>query len=115
MERVVVAKIWEIPAGERKIVVPFRGRAGIGVFNVKRFILRGAQHLPAQAWPALHGRTERLGCHRRRAPSVQTAAIAVDGLGEILRCPWHQWPFDIATGKCPDGFDRSGQDLSGED
>ena len=32
---VVVGKVWEIPPGERKIVVPFRGRAGIGIFNIK--------------------------------------------------------------------------------
>ena len=33
-------------------------------------------------------------------PSTHGATIAVDGLGEILRCPWHQWAFDIATGRC---------------
>ena len=32
--RVVVGKVAEIPEGGRKLVVPFRGRAGIGVFNV---------------------------------------------------------------------------------
>ena len=35
MRRVVVGKVAEIPEGTRKLVVPFRGRAGIGVFNVK--------------------------------------------------------------------------------
>ena len=34
MASVVIGKVDEIPPGERKIVVPFRGRAGIGVFNV---------------------------------------------------------------------------------
>ena len=33
-------------------------------------------------------------------PSTPGATIAVDGLGEVLRCPWHQWAFDIATGRC---------------
>ena len=33
-------------------------------------------------------------------PSTRGATIAVDGLGEVLRCPWHQWAFDIATGRC---------------
>ena len=33
-QRVVVGKATEIPVGARKLVVPFRGRAGIGVFNV---------------------------------------------------------------------------------
>ena len=26
--------------------------------------------------------------------------ISVDRSGEILRCPWHQWPFEIETGRC---------------
>ena len=30
MARVVVGKVSEIPPGKRKIVVPFRGKAGIG-------------------------------------------------------------------------------------
>ena len=34
MARVVIGKVSEIPPGNRKIVIPFRGRAGIGVFNV---------------------------------------------------------------------------------
>ena len=21
-------------------------------------------------------------------------------MDEVLRCPWHQWPFEIATGSC---------------
>ena len=33
-ERVVVGRADDISPGERRIVVPFRGRAGIGVFNV---------------------------------------------------------------------------------
>ena len=34
MPRYVVGPVDEIQPGHRKIVVPFRGRAGIGVFNV---------------------------------------------------------------------------------
>ena len=32
--------------------------------------------------------------------STRGSTIAVDGLGEVLHCPWHQWAFDIATGRC---------------
>ena len=32
--RVVAGSVAEITPGNRKIIVPFRGRAGIGVFNV---------------------------------------------------------------------------------
>lgn len=34
MKRVVMGKASEVPPEKRKIVVPFRRRAGIGVFNV---------------------------------------------------------------------------------
>ena len=34
MSGIVVGKTAEIPVGGRKIIVPFRGRAGIGIFNV---------------------------------------------------------------------------------
>ena len=99
MERVVVAKVWEIPPGGRKIVVPFRGRAGIGVFNVNGSVYAVRNICPHKHGPLCTG--ELSGWVDSEAPpSVQSADIAVDGLGEILRCPWHQWPFDIATGKC---------------
>ena len=34
VRRVVAGTVEELPPGERKLIVPFRGRAGIGVFNV---------------------------------------------------------------------------------
>ncbi len=99
MTRVVVAKVWEIPPGERKIVVPFRGRAGIGVFNVKGDLFALRNICPHKRGPLctgeLTGRIEAAG-----PPSSQAAEVSVDGDGEILRCPWHQWPFEIATGRC---------------
>ena len=99
MDQVVVAKLWEIPNGERKIVVPFRGRAGIGVFNVNGSFYAVRNICPHKHGPLCTG--ELSGWVATEAPqSVQSGNIAVDGLGEILRCPWHQWPFDIATGKC---------------
>jgi len=99
VERVVVAKVWEIPTGERKIVVPFRGRAGIGVFNVDGSFYAVRNICPHKHGPLCTG--ELSGWIAIEAPpSGQSADIAVDGLGEVLRCPWHQWTFDIATGQC---------------
>ncbi len=40
-------------------------------------------------------------------PSSSGAAISVQGEGEILRCPWHQWAFEIATGRCLQDSDAS--------
>ena len=99
MTRVVVAKVWEIPPGERKIVVPFRGRAGIGVFNVKGDFFALRNICPHKRGPLCTGeRTGRIDASA--PPSGHAAGMTIDGDGEILRCPWHQWPFEIATGRC---------------
>jgi len=99
MTRVVIAKVWEIPPGNRKIVVPFRGRAGIGVFNVNGELYALRNICPHKRGPLCTGElTGRINAPA--PPSVDEAELHVDGEGEVLRCPWHQWPFDIATGRC---------------
>ena len=80
-------------------MVPFRGRAGIGVFNVagKYYVLRNI--CPHKNGPLCTG--ELSGWFAADAPpSSRGATLSLDGLGEVLRCPWHQWTFDIATGRC---------------
>ena len=67
MEHVVVAKVSEIPIGERKIVLPFRGRAGIGVFNVNGSFFAIRNICPHKHGPLCTGRTQRSGCHRGSA------------------------------------------------
>ena len=99
MTQVVIAKIWEIPPGSRKIVVPFRGRAGIGVFNVNGNLYALRNICPHKRGPLCTGElTGRINADA--PPSASAAKLAVDGDGEVLRCPWHQWPFEIATGRC---------------
>ena len=99
MTRVVIAKVWEIPPGDRKIVVPFRGRAGIGVFNVNGELYALRNICPHKRGPLCTG--ELTGHFDAAAPtSASQAELTVEGDGEILRCPWHQWPFEIATGRC---------------
>ena len=99
MTRVVIAKAWEIPPGERKIVVPFRGRAGIGVFNVNGELFALRNICPHKRGPLCTGElTGRIAADA--PPSGHSAELTVEGEGEVLRCPWHQWPFDIATGRC---------------
>ncbi len=99
MTRVVIAKAWEIPPGERKIVVPFRGRAGIGVFNVNGELFALRNICPHKRGPLCTGElTGRITA--AAPPSGHSAELTVEAEGEVLRCPWHQWPFDIASGRC---------------
>ena len=93
MTRVVIAKVWEIPPGDRKIVVPFRGRAGIGVFNVKGefFALRNicphkrgplctgelTGHIAAVAPPSGCRNAELSVTERRRSLALPVASVAL--------------------------------------
>ncbi|MGH2551733.1 MAG: Rieske (2Fe-2S) protein, partial [Thermomicrobiales bacterium] len=54
--RVVVGPVEELPPGERKIVVPFRGRAGIGVFNVNGTFHALRNLCPHKSGPLCTGR-----------------------------------------------------------
>ena len=97
--RVIVGKVAEIPAGERKIVVPFRGRAGIGVFNVNGRFYALRNICPHKLGPLCTGRVSGR-CTASRPPSSAGATLTMERDGEILRCPWHNWAFDIADGRC---------------
>lgn len=91
MAKHTIATADEIPPGGRKIVT-VNGRE-IGVFNLdgEYYALRNI--CPHRIGPLCLGRTRPL--------------VLPDGLtdmkyereGEILKCPWHQWEFDIKTGE----------------
>lgn len=99
MARVVVGKVSEIPPGERKMIVPFRGRAGIGVFNVNGNFYAVRNICPHKQGPLCMG--ELTGYYSADGPpSVPGTELIFDNDGEVLRCPWHFWPFEVATGQC---------------
>lgn len=97
--RVVVAPVEDIPPGERKLVVPFRGRAGIGVFNVNGTFHALRNLCPHKSGPLCTGRTGPL-IVADGPPTVENANLDLVREGEIIRCPWHMWEFEIATGRC---------------
>lgn len=91
MARHVVGTVDEIPPGERKIV-EIAGRS-IGVFNVggEYFALRNT--CPHQGGPLCQGQLT--GFLMARVPGDYSYTRR----GEILRCPWHGWEFDVKTGQ----------------
>ncbi len=87
----IVATVEEIPPGRHKIV-EVAGRS-IGVFNIggEFFALRNS--CPHQGGPLCTGRISGFVISER--PGEYTYSRQ----GEILRCPWHGWEFDIRTGQ----------------
>ena len=89
--RLFVCDAEEVPPGAR--VVRDVDGLSIGVFNV-----RGRLH-------ALHNRCPHAGGALCEGPVTGTAAatpeygFAYEREGEILRCAWHGWEFDIASGR----------------
>lgn len=99
IRRVEVGPVEEIPPGARKIVVPFRGRAGIGVFNVNGSYHALRNLCPHKSGPLCTGRVSgRVVADA--PPTVEDANLDLVRDGEIIRCPWHLWEFEIATGRC---------------
>ena len=86
-----VAKVGEIPPGGRKIV-EVAGRS-IGVFNVGGEFFALRNQCPHAGGPLCEGVLS--GLLRSDAPGEYDYVRR----GEILRCPWHQWEFDVRTGQ----------------
>ena len=91
MGRYVVASVDEMPPGARRIV-EIAGRS-IGIFNVRGDFFALRNRCPHQGGPLCVGP---LGGF---VSSSGPGDYALSRQGEILRCPWHGWEFDIRTGQ----------------
>lgn len=91
MAKHVVGTVNEIGPGQRKIVEI--GGISIGVFNVKGSYHALRNRCPHQGAPLCLGSVK--GTALPSAPGEYVWARE----GEILRCPWHGWEFDILTGR----------------
>ena len=89
--RYVVAPASELPPGSRRIV-QIDGRE-IGVFNVQGNFYALRNLCPHRSGPLCMGRVRPL------VVSPGLYQVDYDRDGEILKCPWHQWEFDLKTGQ----------------
>ena len=91
MSRHVVAPVGEIPPGGRKLVT-VKGRP-IVIFNLAGSYFGLLNRCPHQGGNLGEGRLTGL----LEAP--EPGRYSYSRKGEILRCPWHGWEFDIRTGQ----------------
>ncbi len=92
MSKHVVATVDEIPPGERKIV-EIGGRS-LGIFNIKGDFYALRNTCPHQGGPLCQGRLT--GFLMADKPGGE---YSYERRGEILRCPWHGWEYDVTTGQ----------------
>lgn len=91
MAKYTICRVSELPSGERKIVQG--GTRTIGVFNIRGEFFAIRNQCPHQNAPLCRGIIT-----GTTLPSQPGEYIwAKDG--EIIRCPWHGWEFDITTGR----------------
>jgi len=92
-----VAAAEELADGEH-MVVELEG-LDIGVFRVDGEYHAYTSWCPHQGGPicegSLMGTTE--ATHERGEPGFTLSWVKE---GEVLRCPWHAWEFDVLSGEC---------------
>ncbi|EHR01067.1 Rieske (2Fe-2S) protein [Bradyrhizobium sp. WSM471] len=81
----------EIPTGGR-LIVDIAGRS-VGIFNVNDEYFAIRNSCPHKGAPLCRGLLD--GMVTGDAPGH----ARFERLGEIIRCPWHGWEFDIKTGQ----------------
>lgn len=89
--RHVVARVDEIAEGKSKLV-NVEGRA-IAVWNVKGEFLAIANRCPHEGADLCKGNVVPL------IESDEPGVVKLSRHGELVRCPWHGWEFDLRTGK----------------
>ena len=91
MARYIVGTTDEILPGQRKIV-EIGGRS-VGVFNVNGEYFAVLNRCPHQGGSLCSGRQSGVVTSTRPGEYVTSRS------GEIIRCPWHGWEFDLRTGQ----------------
>jgi nitrite reductase/ring-hydroxylating ferredoxin subunit len=89
----VVGRVEELPPGSVTIVPV--GKFGVGVFNVAGTYYAVTNYCPHEGAPLCQG-----SLTGTTAPQPgREEDVAWIKEGEVIRCPWHRWEFDLKTGK----------------
>ena len=91
MARHVVAKAADIPAGGNKVVT-VAGRE-IVVFHINGEFFALLNRCPHEGAPMQKAQPV------ARLESDEPGQYRRSRVGEMLRCPWHGWEFDVRTGQ----------------
>jgi 3-phenylpropionate/trans-cinnamate dioxygenase ferredoxin subunit len=92
LARIIAGPVAAIPPGGRRLVQAADGRR-IVVFNLDGAFFALADRCPHQGGSLCEGILT--GHVSSSGPGV----YAYERRGEMIRCPWHAWEFDIRTGK----------------
>jgi nitrite reductase/ring-hydroxylating ferredoxin subunit len=87
----VVARVGDIPPGGR-LIVEVAGRE-IGIFNVDGRYYALRNRCPHQGGPLCTGLVA------GGLEATRPGEYAYDADRKLVRCPWHGWEFDVATGQ----------------
>jgi 3-phenylpropionate/trans-cinnamate dioxygenase ferredoxin subunit len=93
--RHVIAPVTDFPPGTRRIV-SLGGRAGIGIYNVDGRFYALRNICPHEGAPLCQG-AQRAHIRAQRVGSGYEYVYEREG--EIIACPWHEWEFDLTTGR----------------
>jgi 3-phenylpropionate/trans-cinnamate dioxygenase ferredoxin subunit len=91
MARHVVATVGEIAPGDSKLVTV--ANRAIALFNVKGEFFALRDRCPHEGASLCRGQIVGL------AESDEPGQYRLSRHGELVRCPWHGWEFDIRTGR----------------
>ena len=91
MARHVVATVDDIPPGQRMLVKV--GGREIGIFNVGGEFFAVGNRCPHEGAPL-----EKAACVARLT-SPEPGIYQRSRVGELLRCAWHGWEFDMRNGQ----------------
>jgi len=91
MAKYIVGTVGEIAPGTKRIV-EIAGRS-IGIYNVNGSYFALLNRCPHQAGPLCNGNTHGF------LKSGAVGEYEYSRPGEIVRCPWHGWEFDVRTGQ----------------